>query len=104
MNNKKKNTDGDRGAALPPGKPSRRRLLNLGFVMLCAALLIFLYLAPEETTSPLPKDSIHEEFYAVKSKKEADAMCSACHSENGEFPLPPDHPDPYRCLFCHKRS
>lgn len=103
MGSKTKINDIERGAALPPGKSSRRRLLNIGFVLLCAALLIFLYLAPEETTSPLPTDSIHQEFHAIKSKKEADALCSSCHSENGEVPLPPDHPDPYRCLFCHKR-
>jgi len=103
MGSTTKNNDNDRGAALPPGKSSRRRLLNIGFVLLCAALLIFLYLAPEETTSPLPTDSIHQEFHAIKSKKEADALCSSCHAENGEVPLPPDHPDPYRCLFCHKK-
>lgn len=103
MGSKTKNNDNERGAALPSGKSSRRRLLNIGFVLLCAALLIFLYLAPEETTSPLPSDSIHQEFHAIKSKKAADALCSSCHGENGEVPLPPDHPDPYRCLFCHKR-
>lgn len=103
MDSKNIKQDNSRGAENPPGKSSQRWLLNIGFVLLSLALLIFLYLAPEETTSPLPTDSIHQEFHAIKSKKEADAMCSACHSENGEVPLPPDHPDPYRCLFCHKR-
>lgn len=83
--------------------PQNKKWINAGFVVLCAALLLFLYMAPEETTSPLPEDEIHLQFHQIKSKKEADKLCSACHSEDGEMPLPADHPDPYRCLFCHKR-
>lgn len=83
--------------------PARRKLFNLGFIVLCAGLLIVLYLAPEETTSPLPSDDLHQEFHEIESKKEADKLCAQCHSQQGDFPLPEDHPDPYRCLFCHKR-
>lgn len=39
----------------------------------------------------------------MESKKEADKLCAQCHSQDGELPLPENHPDPYRCLFCHKR-
>ena len=83
--------------------PTQKKLFNAGFAILCVGLLIFLYLAPEESTSPLPSDEIHQEFHQIKSKKEADKRCVECHSQDGEAPLPEDHPDPYRCLFCHKR-
>jgi hypothetical protein len=78
-------------------------LINGAFVVGCAGLLLFLILAPEETTSPLPKDETHLKFHQIKSKKEADSLCIECHSQDGDLPLPADHPDPYRCLFCHKR-
>lgn len=78
-------------------------LFNVAFAVVCSALLVFLYLAPEETTSHLPKDETHMEFHQIKSKKEADSMCIQCHSQDGDMPLPDDHPDPFRCLFCHKR-
>ena len=83
--------------------PSRRKWLNIAFVVVCSGVLVLLYLAPEETTSPLPSDEIHQEFHHIESKKEADKLCAQCHSQDGEVPLPEDHPDPYRCLFCHKR-
>lgn len=83
--------------------PTRRKLFNLGFIVFSAGLLIVLYLAPEETTSPLPTDELHQKFHQIESKKEADKLCVQCHSQEGDSPLPEDHPDPYRCLFCHKR-
>ena len=82
---------------------SSKKLVNVAFIALCAGLLIFLYLAPEETTSPLPKDETHLKFHQIQSKKEADKLCAECHAPNGDVPLPETHPDPYRCLFCHKR-
>jgi hypothetical protein len=30
-------------------------------------------------------------------------LCLQCHNQEGEMPLPDTHPDPFRCLFCHKR-
>ncbi len=81
----------------------KRTLINLAFICVCAALLLVLYLAPEETTTPLPEDDVHSEFHKIESKKEADALCFDCHSQEGGMPLPDEHPDPYRCLFCHKR-
>ena len=83
--------------------PARRKWLNVAFVLVCAGLLVFLYLAPEESTSPLPADDLHQEFHVMESKKEADKLCAQCHNQGGESPLPENHPDPYRCLFCHKR-
>ena len=85
-------------------RPGRKRLLfNAAFILVGGGLLLFLYMAPEETTRPLPADDIHSEFHQIKSKKEADKRCIQCHSQDGDMPLPDDHPDPYRCLFCHKR-
>mgnify|MGYP001811635261 CR=1 FL=1 len=83
--------------------PSRNVWLNGAFIAVSAGLLLFLYLAPEETTSPLPADDIHQEFHQIESKKEAGKLCAQCHIQDGDVPLPEDHPDPYRCLFCHKR-
>lgn len=82
---------------------SKRKFLNLSFFGLCVGLLIFLYMAPEETTSPLPENEIHMKFHQIESKKEAEKACVGCHEQDGEAPLPETHPDPYRCLFCHKR-
>lgn len=82
---------------------NRRKWINFSFFILCVGLILFLYLAPEETTSPLPEDEIHMKFHLIKSKKEAEKSCVDCHNQEGEMPLPETHPDPYRCLFCHKR-
>lgn len=82
---------------------TKKKYLNLGFVILCGGLLVFLYLAPEETTSPLPEDETHMKFHQIEDKKDAEKVCVGCHDQDGEVPLPEDHPDPYRCLFCHKR-
>lgn len=82
----------------------RQHLLNGSFLLVCLALLVFLSLAPEETTTRLPLDDIHREFHQDISKKEADKLCITCHAAEGQLPLPEDHPPPYRCLFCHKRN
>ncbi len=83
---------------------SRAKLINLAFFLVCVAILAFLLAAPEETTTPLPHDDIHEPFHAIADRKEAEASCLTCHGEDGEVPLPADHPPPFRCLFCHKRN
>lgn len=85
-------------------KTNRKLFINTAFVLFCLSLLLFLYLAPEETTSPLPGDGVHEKFHLIESKKEADKLCVECHYEEGPAPLSEDHPPPYRCLFCHKRD
>ncbi|MGW8194256.1 MAG: hypothetical protein ACWGOX_08325 [Desulforhopalus sp.] len=82
----------------------KSRLLNILFLLVCAAVLIFLLNAPEETTSPLPHDENHKRFYEIKGKKEAEKYCIECHDDNKVAPLPADHPPKYRCLFCHKRT
>lgn len=79
-------------------------LLNVTFLLTCVAIIAFLASAPEETTSPLPHDEIHETFHSIESKKEAEKYCLKCHDEGMESQLPIDHPPKYRCLFCHKRN
>lgn len=74
------------------------------FVAACSAILYFLISAPAETTSKLPHDDNHEEFFAIKSKKAAEVSCVECHTDDGIAPLPEKHPPKYRCLFCHKRD
>ncbi|WP_457575758.1 hypothetical protein [Desulfomarina sp.] len=79
-------------------------LLNVLFALFSIALITFLLNAPDETTSPLPRDDIHIKFHKIKKKKEAEKFCLKCHDEGQDSPLPEGHPPKYRCLFCHKRS
>ena len=67
-------------------------------------ILVFLWLAPEESTSPVPHDEIHERFYTIvknEGKKAAEKFCEDCHNADN-VPFPEDHPAKFRCLFCHK--
>lgn len=86
---------------------SNRRIkplyLNIAFIVTGAAILLFLFNAPEETTAKLPNDADHSRFQSMK-KKEAEKFCTECHSPEGGLPLPEGHPPKYRCLFCHKRN
>jgi len=69
-------------------------------------VILVLWIAPEETTSHLPKDTQHEKFHQIvheQGKKAAEKFCKDCHGQKGmEFPA--GHPDPNRCLFCHKAT
>ncbi|MBN1959045.1 MAG: cytochrome c [Desulfuromonadales bacterium] len=68
------------------------------------AIIVFLWMAPEESTKPVPKDEIHLKFYdMVKTdgKKAAEKFCEECHNADN-VPFPEDHPSKFRCLFCHK--
>ena len=77
-------------------------LYNMLFLLGSAAILIFLWEAPAETTKKLPQDAIHQKFQTME-KKDAERFCEECHNPNGEVPLPKKHPPKYRCLFCHKQ-
>ena len=78
-------------------------LYNILFLAGCGGVLLFLFFAPPETTTPLPHDQNHERFMTMK-KKEAEKSCETCHAPGREAPLPENHPPKYRCLFCHKRK
>lgn len=84
--------------------PRKVLLLNLGFIALCAAILIFLLRAPEETTPFLPHNDHHQELFAIEGKKAAEKECARCHAPEEIAPLPDSHPQGHRCLFCHKRQ
>lgn len=75
-------------------------LLLIGAV----AIVLFLWMAPKETTAPVPRDEVHERFYGIvnsEGRKAAEAFCTDCH--NAEIvPFSEDHPSTFRCLFCHK--
>lgn len=86
----------------PTPKKNKTRLFNILFIAGCAAILVFLLKAPPESTTKLPKDENHLQFYAM-DKKEAEKHCTACHAPEGQVPLPDGHPPKYRCLFCHKK-
>ncbi len=83
-------------------KLKKTLLYNLIFLGACAGIFLFLWNAPEETTTHLPDNENHARFMKM-DKKEAEKFCEDCHSPDGEVPLPKDHPPKYRCLFCHKR-
>jgi hypothetical protein len=89
--------------SIQPKKNLHLFIGNVLFVIVCAGILIFLLNAPEETTSPLPHDEIHNRFHEIEGKKEAEKYCLSCHDQDKEAPLPENHPPKYRCLFCHKR-
>ncbi len=68
------------------------------------AIIGFLWMAPEETTAPVPHDETHQRFYDIvknDGKKAAEKFCEECHNDDG-VPFPVDHPPKARCLFCHK--
>ena len=76
---------------------------NILFLMAGAGILIFLLMAPPESTVKLPRDKDHIVFYDMP-KKQAEKHCSRCHGEEAGNPLPENHPPKFRCLFCHKKT
>jgi len=79
----------------------RRDLLLL---LVGAALLVFLWLAPPVSTHYMPRDETHKQMYdlvAKDGKKAAEAHCEECHNPE-QVPFPPDHPSKNRCLLCHR--
>ena len=75
-------------------------LLILGGLVIIAVL----WMAPEETTTPVPKDENHQRFYTIvkeEGKKAAEKFCDEFHNDDG-VPFPAEHPPKSRCLFCHK--
>jgi len=93
-----------KNCAMKNKRQSKIWFINAAFIMICVGILVFLFNAPEETTSPLPKDAVHIKFYSIKGKKEAEKFCVECHDTGKISPLPEEHPPKYRCLFCHKRN
>ena len=79
---------------------TRDILLLLGGV----AIIVILSLAPEESTTRVPKDENHLRFYPIvkaEGKKAAEKFCLDCHNDDGVV-FPDGHPPKSRCLFCHK--
>jgi hypothetical protein len=87
---------------IPESKKNKVKLYNILFIVGCVAIIIFLLKAPPESTTKLPKDETHLQFYPM-DKKEAEKHCALCHTPEGQAPLPAGHPPKYRCLFCHKK-
>ena len=87
----------------PKANKNKIWMYNGLFVIICAAIFLFLWNAPEETTAMLPTDENHARFMTME-KKEAEKLCEECHTPSGDVPLSKDHPPKYRCLFCHKRK
>lgn len=80
---------------------SKRDIITIGIGV---AVVTFLWLAPEETTPHMPVDDTHAKYQQIfkeEGKKEAEKFCKDCHGKTG-LEFPPKHPDPNRCLFCHK--
>ena len=77
-------------------------LLLLG----AAVIILVLWMAPEESTTHVPKDENHLRFYTIvknEGKKAAEKFCQDCHNPD-KVPFPKDHPPKNRCLLCHKMN
>ena len=73
-------------------------------ILVGVAIVTFLWMAPEETTAPVPRDEIHERFYELAAKegrRAAEGFCADCHNDE-MIPFSENHPTTFRCLFCHK--
>jgi hypothetical protein len=73
-------------------------------VVIAIVILAFLWQAPPESTSRVPYDNDHRQFYDIvknDGKKAAEKFCEECHNKDA-VPFPEGHPAKYRCLFCHK--
>ncbi|MCD6527590.1 MAG: cytochrome c [Desulfuromonas sp.] len=82
---------------------TKRDIITLAVGLGVVAVLLA---APEETTPHLPTDSTHEKFHQIfraEGKKAAEKFCKDCHGQEG-MEFPEGHPDPNRCLFCHKAN
>ncbi len=81
----------------------KRDFLLIGIAIL---ILAFLWQAPPESTSRVPFDDNHRQFYDIvkaDGKKAAEKFCEECHNKDN-VPFPEGHPAKYRCLFCHKMA
>lgn len=78
-------------------------LINIAFLAMSAVILVFLLKAPEKTTASVPHNEDHNRFFGM-NKKAAGKLCVECHAPDAIYPLPPEHPPKYRCLFCHRRD
>ncbi len=75
---------------------NKKLVANIIFILIGIIILIFLKMAPEPTTPPLPNDDNHKKFFLMK-KREAEKFCDKCHNK-----LPKNHPPKLRCLLCHR--
>jgi hypothetical protein len=89
---------------IPMAEKKKKNLLiyHVFFVLICSGLFYFLWSAPPETTPHMPRDQNHERFMDM-DRKQAESFCVECHAKGKMQPLSEQHPQPYRCLFCHKR-
>lgn len=75
-------------------------LVLIGGIIIVTAL----WLAPDETTSHVPKNETHLKYYEIahsEGKKTAEKFCQECHNAE-QVKFPADHPPKFRCLLCHK--
>ena len=85
-----------------PESDKKSYLHTILFFLVCGAIFLFLWNAPPETTTKMPRDEVHSKYYPM-DKKEAEKDCQNCHNQQG-VPFPKGHPNKYRCLFCHKKE
>lgn len=89
--------------SIPMAKKKKNLLVyHVFFILICGGLFYFLWKAPPETTPRMPRDQSHKRFMDM-NRKQAEGFCLECHAEGKVKPLSKKHPQPYRCLFCHKR-
>ena len=82
----------------------KERLRDLLLLTIGVAIVAFLWVAPEATTTRFPVDDTHKPYNEIvkkDGKKAAEKHCGECHNEQG-VTFPKGHPPKFRCLFCHK--
>ena len=83
---------------------NKGRIRDLSLLAIGVAIVAFLWVAPEATTTRLPTDDTHKPYQEIgkqEGKKAAEKHCEECHNDQG-VAFPKDHPPKFRCLFCHK--
>lgn len=83
----------------------KRYLWTVGFVVVCATVLVVLLKAPPVKTARIPDTPDHKEYKQYE-------RCPACHLPGGKGPeAAKDHikngnllPDHVKCYMCHKQK
>ena len=66
-----------------------------GFIIVAAAIILFLVLISGKRAVYVPADAQHAGLTT-------NAACIECHAPGKEAPLKKDHPPKDECLTCHK--
>ncbi len=74
---------------------------HVAFVLVMAAVLTVLLMAPEKKGSYYPADETHLNAVKATTKRDMHKECGKCHFKGGEYPIPDTHVKRTRCYGCH---